>query len=139
MCIPAATLRLHDMHEHSAKIDALRTLGVRSDASEASIKHAYLQLAKQHHPDVGGSTSQFQAIIQAYETLTAPPGKGKRSVAQQYEDLMAKRAREPLIIRWLWRGPAFRVKMQIKLATCFTLFCMALWDEQGRTARRARL
>ena len=138
LCSEAAD-RPMAMRHHAEKIDALRTLGVRSDASEANIKSAYLNLAKQHHPDVGGSTSQFQAVLKAYETLTGPSGRGGRSVAEQYADLMAKRAQEPLIIRWFWRGPAFRVKMQIKLATCVVLFAMALWDEQGRATRRAQI
>ena len=125
------------MQEHAEKLEALRTLNLSSGADSQSVKRAYLDLAKRHHPDVGGDTMRFQHIANAYDLLSGAQRRGERSVAQQYEDLMKKRAQEPRIIRWLWRGPAFRIKMQIKLATMVGLFGLALWDEEARRARLA--
>jgi hypothetical protein len=48
-------------------------LGVRSDASTAEVRRAYLELARQHHPDrVGGSTERMRALNEAWETLGDP-------------------------------------------------------------------
>jgi DnaJ-class molecular chaperone len=45
-------------------------LGVSKDASEDEIKQAYRKLAKEHHPDKGGSKEKFQKIQEAYDTLS---------------------------------------------------------------------
>lgn len=45
------------------------TLGVAETASPDEIKQAYRRLAKQHHPDKGGDTAQFQKIQEAYNIL----------------------------------------------------------------------
>lgn len=50
-------------------------LGVTKDASTADIKKAYRNLAKEHHPDKGGSEEKFKKINEAYETLS---DEGKR-------------------------------------------------------------
>lgn len=46
------------------------TLGINNTATQDEIKSAYRKLAKQHHPDLGGDAAKFQAISEAYETLT---------------------------------------------------------------------
>ncbi len=52
---------------------ALDTLGLDPDADFPSIRKAYRQLAKQHHPDIKqgdeDAAKEFQAIQAAYEVL----------------------------------------------------------------------
>jgi molecular chaperone DnaJ len=50
--------------------DYYKTLNVNKDATFEEIKNSYKQLAKQNHPDKGGSTEKFQEIQTAYETLS---------------------------------------------------------------------
>ncbi len=54
--------------------DLYQTLGVARDATEAEIRGAYRQLARQHHPDVNpGNTEaeqKFKQISAAYEVLS---------------------------------------------------------------------
>ena len=59
-------------------MDALSTLGLRSDADNSEIKKAYRELAKEYHPDKLAGMSQgiqdlakekFQQIQNAYEYL----------------------------------------------------------------------
>ncbi len=48
---------------------ALRLLGLEPGASIAAIKRAYRQLAKAHHPDVGGDVAAFHRLDAAYRLL----------------------------------------------------------------------
>jgi len=48
------------------------TLGVSQTATPEELKSAFRKLAKQHHPDVGGDVAKFQAINEAYNTLSDP-------------------------------------------------------------------
>lgn len=53
--------------------DLYDTLGVTSAASDKEIKRAFLQKAKQYHPDINRSTEapkMFSQINEAYETLS---------------------------------------------------------------------
>lgn len=45
-------------------------LGVAHDASRDEIKASYRDLAKQHHPDMGGDVTKFQEIQAAYAAAT---------------------------------------------------------------------
>jgi len=56
--------------------DYFNILGVQPNASEDEIRTAYKKLAMKHHPDRGGDQAQFQAVQEAYATLTDP---GKRA------------------------------------------------------------
>lgn len=71
--------------------DYYKILGVREDATDAEIKKAFRNLAKQYHPDINPGNKQaeekFKEINEAYEVLT---NKQKR---EQYEQLRNAQAR----------------------------------------------
>ena len=48
------------------------TLGVAKNATADTIKRAYKQKAKEHHPDRGGDTNKFAEISNAYDILKDP-------------------------------------------------------------------
>lgn len=55
--------------------DYYKILGVRRDASQDDITHAYRELAKKWHPDINHSpdaTAMFEKITKAYEVLKDP-------------------------------------------------------------------
>ncbi len=54
------------------KQDYYADLGVAKTATEAEIKTAYRQLAREHHPDRQGDPLKFRAVAEAYETLGDP-------------------------------------------------------------------
>jgi len=60
--------------------DYYQTLGVPRTASEDEIKRAYRKAAMKHHPDRGGDQTQFQALQEAYATLSDPQKR------QQYDN-----------------------------------------------------
>jgi curved DNA-binding protein len=49
-----------------------QTLGVSENATPEELKSAFRNLAKKHHPDVGGDQAKFQQINEAYTTLSDP-------------------------------------------------------------------
>jgi len=49
--------------------DNHKILGIERTASKDEVKKAYRNLAKKHHPDVGGNIEKFREINQAYEKL----------------------------------------------------------------------
>ena len=51
-------------------MDYYNVLGVDKNATLEDIKKAYRKLASQHHPDKGGDKAKFQAIQEAYATLS---------------------------------------------------------------------
>lgn len=64
------------------------SLGVPTTASAAEIKAAYRKLARQGHPDAGGTASGFQKIQEAYDVL------GDRQRKEEYDKGRADWARE---------------------------------------------
>jgi DnaJ family protein A protein 2 len=65
-------------------MDPYAVLGVDKNASSAQIKKAYMQLAKQYHPDKnpdGAHADKFKEISAAYEILS---NDEKRKLYDQY-------------------------------------------------------
>jgi len=52
-------------------VDYYKLLEIEPNASSIQIRKAFLQKAKQHHPDVGGSTESMRLLNTAYKTLTS--------------------------------------------------------------------
>ncbi|MCA9325749.1 DnaJ domain-containing protein [Candidatus Saccharibacteria bacterium] len=50
-------------------IDYYKLLGISTQADSAVIRARYVQLAKRHHPDAGGSDTQMRLLNKAYKTL----------------------------------------------------------------------
>ena len=48
-----------------------KTLGLESNATADEVKQAYRKLAMKHHPDRGGSETEFKKIKEAYEAITS--------------------------------------------------------------------
>ncbi len=71
------------------------TLGVQKNASDNTIKQAYKKLAKEHHPDLGGSEEKFKQINEAYEVLKNPetrraydtPGMNSSHIEMNMDDI----------------------------------------------------
>lgn len=57
------------MGENGSFIDYYELLEVPTNAEPAAIRLAFIRLAKEHHPDVGGSTADMQLFNVAYRTL----------------------------------------------------------------------
>ena len=53
-----------------SKRDYYEVLGLKKGATADEIKKAYRKLAKEHHPDKGGSEDKFKEISEAYDTLS---------------------------------------------------------------------
>lgn len=58
-----------------------KILGISSNASESEIRKAFRTMAREHHPDKGGSEDKFKEINKAYETLSDPE---KRKVYDRF-------------------------------------------------------
>ena len=52
------------------RAEAARLLGVRPDADSAKVTQAFRALARQHHPDAGGRSTEFDRLVRARRTLT---------------------------------------------------------------------
>jgi curved DNA-binding protein CbpA len=51
-------------------IDYYELLGISTEAKPSEIRTGYLNMAKTHHPDRGGSVEMMRQINRAYRTLT---------------------------------------------------------------------
>lgn len=74
--LAGARLLSNSANAHSSS-DYYSLLGVPRSASQAEIKKAFYQLAKQHHPDTaGGDPKRFADISAAYDTLSDSRKRG---------------------------------------------------------------
>jgi DnaJ-class molecular chaperone len=64
---------------YNSTMDYYSILNIKETASQDELKQAYKKLAMKNHPDRGGDTKTFQAISQAYDTLSDPQKR------QQYD------------------------------------------------------
>ncbi|KAJ9234452.1 hypothetical protein DTO169E5_6591 [Paecilomyces variotii] len=77
--------KAHTLLKRSKSKDYYKVLGVSRDADERTIKHAYRQLTKEHHPDKAKSKGvtkeeaekKMAAINEAYEVLSNPELKAR--------------------------------------------------------------
>lgn len=58
--------RGHAVHQGFASNSSFAILGLSSTATKVELKSRYRQLAKKHHPDVGGDAEKFKQISAAY-------------------------------------------------------------------------
>jgi DnaJ-class molecular chaperone len=64
-----------------------QTLSVQETATQDEIKNAYRSLAKQYHPDRNpdiSSKEKFQAVQEAYETLSDPSKRQQYDLSRQF-------------------------------------------------------
>ena len=123
--------------------------------SEADIKARYRDLAKQHHPDLGGDAEIMKAVNAAYES--ALRGEYRKTMSDQQADeaveMDAEIARKvaeiihlkglilELVGRWLWvTGETYAAKAELKAAGFFWASKKAAWyfrkdvDSAGRSS-----
>lgn len=67
----------------ASSFDWAKELGVSPSASEAEVKAAFNQRAKETHPDAGGSTEAFQRVNAAYQAWKAAKGNQPTGQAEQ--------------------------------------------------------
>lgn len=65
-------------------VDYYELLGVPTDADAHQIRLAFLRLAKEHHPDVGGSTDTMQQFTLAYRTLSTEASRRKYDLQHEF-------------------------------------------------------
>lgn len=67
--------------------DHFATLGLKAGASDDDVRQAYRRLAMQHHPDRGGDSAEFQAIQEAYATLSDPQRRAEWEQQQSFANM----------------------------------------------------
>ena len=72
------------MQQDSEFKDYYKLLGIRPSADTIQIRRAFIQKAKLHHPDVGGSTDLMRLLNVAYKTLTSATPKAAYDLLHRY-------------------------------------------------------
>lgn len=55
---------------HAYDPETLAQMGLRYDADSAAVKKKFRELAKKHHPDMGGDSAGFIELMEKYKRLT---------------------------------------------------------------------
>ena len=65
-------------------VDYYALLGVPPGADATLIRRAFIQKAKEHHPDVGGSTQMMRLLNTAYKTLMSATAKASYDMLHSF-------------------------------------------------------
>lgn len=65
------------MSDSPAAPTPYEVLGVRSTATQEELRRAYRRLARQTHPDTGGTAAAFQAVQEAWELIGEPDDRAR--------------------------------------------------------------
>jgi curved DNA-binding protein CbpA len=69
---------------NSSFVDYYQLLGIHPGADSAQIRAAFIQSAKLHHPDVGGSTETMLQLNVAYKTLMSSTAKASYDLLHSF-------------------------------------------------------
>ena len=72
------------MQHDSEFKDYYKLLGISPNADTLQIRQAFIHKAKQHHPDIGGSTDLMRLLNLAYKTLTSSNSKPAYDLLHRY-------------------------------------------------------
>jgi len=75
-------------------IDPYKVLGVSKDSSDSEIKAAYRKLAKEHHPDKGGSHEKFAEINAAYDSIKDASARAKFTEDQAFRNYQSNKPQQ---------------------------------------------
>jgi curved DNA-binding protein CbpA len=96
-----------------AQQDYYKVLGINRDASQNEIKRAFRSLARQAHPDKGGTEEEIKLLLEAHQTLSDPE---KRAEFDRIQDgLLAMEGVGPEHVAGLLTSSAVRFSEQFKL------------------------
>ena len=73
--------------------DAFRILKVSEQANAGEIRTAFLALAKEQHPDRGGSHEEFQKIVEAFEATKVKSDSEAETVLKEFYTRQAEKAK----------------------------------------------
>ncbi|QQS18373.1 J domain-containing protein [Candidatus Saccharibacteria bacterium] len=72
-------------HETSNSfVDYYQLLGIQPDALAVDIRSAFVRLAKQQHPDAGGTLEDMQRLNEAYSTLQGSQSRKAYDLLHQF-------------------------------------------------------
>lgn len=91
-------------------MDYFQRLEVSRLASRKTIVSSYRRLAKRHHPDVGGSATEFRLIKEAFETLNDPERRARYLASLENEERAAKASPPPPSTTYQRRVPYVPVR-----------------------------
>lgn len=66
-------------------VDYYELLGVPPSADIPTIRRAFIAMAKEHHPDVGGEADKMQQLNTAYKTLTSETAKAAYDMLHEFQ------------------------------------------------------
>lgn len=90
-------------------MDPYTILGINNNSSEEDVKKAYKKLAREHHPDKGGSEEKFKEINGAYTQIMkgSDPLNDFPDISEIFNMFMSKKA--------FFKGPAVTAILKLTL------------------------